>query len=71
MGGEGGVLDLSDSLFVGPFFKHLLFSVARYKARMLVGGSVWIEDTNVEKINVLSKQPPQKPFAAMSRRAPS
>lgn len=68
-GSEGGVFDLPYALFVGPFLKHLLFSAAHCQARLPVGGSMWIEDANVKKCSF--KRPPQKPFAAVSRRAPS
>ena len=67
--GKGTVLHFPYSQFVGPDLRSLMFPVCTGKALLTIGGASGLKTRTSKK--VLSRRPPQKPFAAMSSLAPS
>ena len=48
--GKGGVLNPSDSMFVGTSFKPHLFVVVYCQARLPVEGSMGVEDSDIKDL---------------------
>ena len=55
--GEGSVLDLSNALLIGTLLQGLLFSVAGGHSSASVGGSMWVEHSDIEKSPLKTSSP--------------